>query len=102
VQVRTKGDRSAVTGRPTQSVAMARPTYFSVLEEQAGRIKEVQSRRMLKQLMRCVCSVQEGGIIVENGALALSRTPVWVLAGAPACLGTRPVGDVIGQSPGTA
>jgi hypothetical protein len=33
------------------------------------------------------CSVQEGGIVVENGAPALSRTPVWLLAGAPACLG---------------
>ena len=52
--------------------------------------------------MRCVAPCRREGIIVENGALALSWALVWALAGAPACLETRPVGDVIGQSPGTA
>lgn len=97
VQARTKG---VVTGHSIQIVAMARPTYFRVLEEQARRIGEAQSRRML---MRCVAACRKG-----EYCNCRERRPSFItgagvgIGGCPGVLGTRPVGDVIGQSPGTA
>ena len=76
-----------VTRHSAQIVAMARPTYFSVLEEQAGRIKRGTKSSDAEMIDEVCCIMQEEGIIVENGAPALLRAPVWVLAGAPACLG---------------
>lgn len=51
----------------------------------------------------CVLHRAEGGNNCrERRPQLYQRAPVWVLADAPGVLGTRPVGDVIGQSPGTA
>lgn len=84
VQAKTKGG-SEGGDRPLDSDCCNGKT--DVLPCLGGTSRAHQRGAVSSDVDEVCCSVQERGIIVENGALALLRAPVWVLAGAPACLG---------------